>query len=272
MSSLDFSVGSAAQAFDLAAEWYDEVFTNSLIGRLQRQVVWGAFSKTFGPGDSVLELNCGTGADARFLARHGVQVLACDASAKMIAIARAKAGQEGADTQIRFEVLSNERLDSLQGTEQFDGVVSNFSGLNCVADLRPVARELARLVRPRGRALLCVSTRVCLWEMLWYLCHGKPRKAFRRIPGFSVAQIQGIAVSVSYPSSHAMRSAFAPWFRLRKAQAVGLFIPPSYVEDWATRHQGAVAVLDRLDRVFRRVRGLAHVGDHVLLEFERIAL
>jgi ubiquinone/menaquinone biosynthesis C-methylase UbiE len=271
MNSLDFPVGTAAQAFDGLADQYDELFTNSLIGRLQRRIVWDALSKTFGPGDSVLELNCGTGEDALFLARCGVSVLACDVSSRMIEIAKEKTGQERAGARIRFEVLSNERLDSLQSVDQFDGAVSNFSGLNCVAHLRQVASQLSRLIKPHGRAVLCMSTRVCLWEILWYLCHGKPRKAFRRIPGFSVAQIRGTTISVFYPSKHAVRLAFAPWFLLRKTQAVGLFIPPSYVEEWAARHKGIVAVLDRLDRVFRGVRGLAHLGDHILLEFERAA-
>jgi len=271
MSSADISVGNAARAFDLVAEQYDDLFTNSVIGRLQRQVVWEALSKAFGPGHCALELNCGTGEDALFLAKRGVSVVACDASSRMISIAKEKAARGVAGARIRFEVLSNEELLSLPFAGQFDGVLSNFSGLNCVGDLPQVATHLGRLVKPGGRALLCLSTRICLWEVFWYLCHGNSRKAFRRISGRTVAHIHGIPVPVAYPSKDSLCKAFTPWFVLRKVQAVGLFIPPSYVEEWTARHKRMVAALERLDRFFRSFPAFALLGDHVLFELERTA-
>ena len=71
----------AGRAFDALAERYDGMFTNSLIGRAQRDAVWSMAIRTFKCGDRILELNCGTGEDALFLAHHGITVLACDASA-----------------------------------------------------------------------------------------------------------------------------------------------------------------------------------------------
>lgn len=269
MSSLDAPFAAAGQAFDRVAAKYDQQFTNSRIGRLQRQVVWDALSAAFGPGDCVLELNCGTGEDAAFLTKRGVSVLGCDAAPRMVEIARQKLAQECGNTETRFEVLANERLGSLHATRQFDGALSNFSGLNCVADLREVAKHLGQLVKPGGRALLGMSTRVCLWEILWFLGHGNPRKAFRRLAGKTVASIEEIPLTVLYPSKRSVRKAFSPWFALRKVTAVGLFIPPSYVEDWSSRHTRIIAELERLDRRARDLPGLAQLGDHVLFEFER---
>jgi len=269
MSSVDVPPLAAAQAFDRIAATYDQRFTNSLLGRLQRQVVWDTLSKAFEPGHAVLELNCGTGEDALFLVNRGVNVVACDASPRMIEIAKRKAAQRQGDASIRFEVLPNERLDALPVAAQFDGVLSNFSGLNCVVDLPQVARHLGRLVRPRGRALACMSTRICLWEILWFLCHGNPQKAFRRLSGKTVANIEEISLPVRYPSKHSVCKAFSPWFLLRKVKAVGLFIPPSYAEDWSSRHTRTIAALQFLDRLSRNLPGLAEFGDHVLFEFER---
>ena len=269
MSSVDAPPLAAAQAFDRLAAKYDQRFTNSLLGRLQRQVVWDTLSKVFEPGQSVLELNCGTGEDALFLVNRGVNVVACDASPRMIEIAKSKVAQRHRDAPARFEVLPNERLDTLQVAAQFDGVLSNFSGLNCVVDLSQVAGHLGRLVRPRGRALACMSTRICLWEILWFLCHRNPRKAFRRLSGKTVASIEEIPIPVRYPSKRSVCRAFSPWFLLRKVTAVGLFIPPSYVEDWSSRHTRTIAALELLDRLSRHLPGFAEFGDHVLFEFER---
>ena len=74
--------------FDAIADEYDAVFTHSLIGRAQRESVWREIDRLFRPGQRVLEINCGTGVDALHLAARGVQVVACDASAGMVAVAR----------------------------------------------------------------------------------------------------------------------------------------------------------------------------------------
>jgi SAM-dependent methyltransferase len=260
---------AAPGAFGLIAERYDETFTRTTIGRAQRRVVWAALERAFSRGDRVLELNCGTGEDALFLGRRGVCVTACDASLEMIAVARCRKSLEAPGAPIEFQVLANESLGELASGAAFDGVLSNFSGLNCVADLRGVAASLGKHLRPGGRALLCMSTRICLWEMLWHLAHGNTKKAFRRLRGSAVARLEGLAVPVRYPTLRQIRGAFHPWFALRSVQAVGLFVPPSYLERWARKHQWLVGVLARMDRIIARWPVLRGTGDHVLLEFAR---
>src|SRR5277367_2207624 len=78
-------------SFDAVAQHYDEIFTISKIGQAQRSSVWKELEKTFRPGERVLELGCGTGADACFLAERGIKVFALDASPQMISVARRKA-------------------------------------------------------------------------------------------------------------------------------------------------------------------------------------
>ena len=56
-----------------ASPSYDDLFTRSAIGRAQREVVWKILFRHFDPGDHILELNCGTGEDAVFLARHDMR-------------------------------------------------------------------------------------------------------------------------------------------------------------------------------------------------------
>ena len=54
--------------FDSLAEKDDDFFTRSMIGRAQREAVWDVMINTFDSGSHILELNCGTGKDALFLA------------------------------------------------------------------------------------------------------------------------------------------------------------------------------------------------------------
>jgi SAM-dependent methyltransferase len=260
---------AAATAFDQVARAYYDVFTRSVIGRAQRNQVWQRLLAAFQPGERILELNCGTGEDARFLAQRGMTVVACDASPVMIEVAEGRGKQEEGSAQVEYRQLANEDLCALVGQARFDGAFSNFSGLNCVVDLQPVARNLAELVKPGGRVLLCVWTRVCVAELAWFLLHGQVSKAFRRLSGKASARVGGVTIEVSYPTVRAMERAFAPWFRLETRSAVGLFVPPSYVEAWARKHDKLIARLERLDQLFSRWPIFRVAGDHVLLEFVR---
>jgi SAM-dependent methyltransferase len=260
---------SAANAFDRVAGSYDEVFTRTAIGRAQRAQVWKELLGTFHRGDQILELNCGTGEDARFLAQHGISVLACDVSAAMLEVAESYSVLAERAGSIEYRQLANEKLFRLSPKVPFDGAFSNFSGLNCVADLQPVARNLAALVRPGGRVLICMWSRLCLAEILWFLSRGQATRAFRRLPGKATARLGDTAIAVSYPTISRLRGEFAPWFRLETRRAIGLFVPPSYVESWARKNTNALARLEKLDRIFAGWPILRDIGDHVLLEFVR---
>lgn len=266
-ASANFS--KAVEAFDRVAGSYDDSFTRTVIGQAQRKQVWKRLLRAYAPGDRVLELNCGTGEDATFLAKRGISIVACDGSAEMIKVAIARAGREAEGAGTIFKHLANEDLRLLSRIQPFDGAYSNFSGLNCVPDLQPVARELASLVRPAGRVLICLWSPMCAWEFVWYLLHGETRKAMRRFSGNARANVGGLTITVSYPTVNDVRRAFAPWFELEGRQAIGLFVPPSYVENWAKRHSATIGYLGKMDSICADLPVLRDLGDHVLLEFTR---
>jgi ubiquinone/menaquinone biosynthesis C-methylase UbiE len=260
----------AGAAFDRMAAQYDELFTFSLVGRTQRDVVWKHAAATFPPGSRVLELNCGTGEDAMFLARRGVSVTACDASSRMIKRARIRTSQGAPDASIDFRVLPTERLHELTTQPLFDGVFSNFSGLNCVADLSMVFDQLAMLLRPGAELLLCLSTRFCVWEILHYAVKGNFRKAVRRCRGRSLASFDELSFLVYYPTIRSLRNAFGQAFRLRSVTGIGITVPPSYMESWMSKHPRMIAVLKRVDAVVCSWPLFRGAGDHMLLYVERV--
>jgi SAM-dependent methyltransferase len=225
--------------------------------------------EAFAAGDRILELNCGTGEDARFLATRGRRIVACDGSAEMIKVASARAQREAKGAEVSFQQLSNENLRLLSLRQQFDGAYSNFSGLNCLSDLQIVARDLASLVRAGGHVLICLWSRVCMGEIFWYLFHGNTKKAFRRLSGKTQARVGGLTIPVSYPTVGEVQRAFAPWFELEDRHAIGLFVPPSYVESWAREHTVMIGCLEKMDAAFGDFPVLRDLGDHILMEFTR---
>jgi ubiquinone/menaquinone biosynthesis C-methylase UbiE len=260
----------ALLAFDRIADRYDELFTHSMIGRAQRGAVWDALLSAFGPGAHILELNCGTGEDALFLVRHDISVVACDGSEGMIRTARKRKQEEDPDAAVQFKLLPTEHLAQLHPGHLFDGALSNFSGLNCVSNLDAVVWDLASLVRDRGSVFICLSTRFCLAETLWFLFHGDFRKAFRRTPGVAHAKVSALTVKVHYPTLRQVRESFSPWFRLRSCTGIGVTVPPSYLEPMARKYPRLLGLLRWIDKRISHLPLLRVMGDHMLLHFERV--
>jgi SAM-dependent methyltransferase len=260
----------AALVFDQMAREYDDVFTRSMIGRAQRDVVWNVLTQIFQRGDHILELNCGTGEDALFLARNSISVTACDASEQMIQTASNRLRVEAPNAPIQFNHLPTERILELQPTSVFDGGFSNFSGLNCIADLKPTAEDLATLLPARAPLVVCLSTRICVWEIVWFLLHGNFRKALRRCSGRATAKVGDFTVDVYYPTLRELRNTFSPHFILRSYTGVGVTVPPSYVEPWIRRRPKLLSLLRAVDKAVANLPGFRVLGDHMLLHFERV--
>ncbi|MCY2990271.1 MAG: class I SAM-dependent methyltransferase [Planctomycetota bacterium] len=250
---------------DLAAD-YDERFCRTRIGTLMRQAVWRRLAARFSAGQRILELNCGTGEDAVYLGRNGVRVLATDRSAKMVEQTQDKVAAAGLQGQVQVRQLAFEDLDRLQAGP-FDGVLSNFGGLNCVSDRAAVARALAGQLRAGASAVLCVMGPLVVWEWIWYLAHGQPRVAFRRLTAGGVAW-RGLRIH--YPSIRRLRREFGPWFHARRTSALGALLPPPFMESWAGAHPQLLAHLEHWERRLERLPPLPWLADHYLLELERV--
>ena len=258
------------KGFDRIAAEYDRHFTHSVIGQAQRSLVHRALQNRLREGERILELNCGTGEDALFLAYRGVSVLACDASQSMIDVASEKLSRCPVGLPVTFVVCRNEALDTLLDKGPFDGVLSNFGGLNCSADLHGVAQSLAKSVRPGGELWLCLISRFCLWEVLWYSAHRQWKKAFRRLkPGGTEARIGGEDIRVFYPSVRQVRTAFSPQFKLTEWRGIGVSVPPSFLEPFFHHRPAVVRFLTAIDRLIGRLPLFRGVADHILFRFTR---
>ena len=270
MNSVARDVHPAGSAFDAIAESYDSLFTTSMIGRSQRAAVWRKAETVFRAGDHVLELNCGTGADALFLASLGMTVTACDASPRMIEQAQRQMAADAPRALVDFRVLCSERLDELPSDQSFDGVFSNFSGLNCIPDLSKIWRLLAQRLHPGAQILICLSTRFCVWEILHYLGKRQFHKARRRWRGSVEATIGRNSFPVYYPTLRSLRQSLRPIFRLRSVTGIGITVPPSCLESWAHRCPSVLRFCDAIDRLICEWPGFRVLGDHMLLHLERV--
>jgi SAM-dependent methyltransferase len=245
---------------------YDSLFTATVIGTLMRKAVWARCADRFQAGHKVLEMNCGTGEDALWLAHRGVQVLATDVSPAMLEVARNKLSGTPDGEQVRLQLLAWEDLAKLNAGP-FDGMLSNFGGLNCVGDLREAARALAAKLRPGAVAILCVMGPVVPWEWAWFFAQGRPAKGLRRLRrGGS----EWSGIRVHYPSIARTREVFSPEFRMLRVSALGALLPPPYTEKRLGRFARVLAGLERVERRLETLWPLPWLSDHYLLELERV--
>jgi hypothetical protein len=188
----------------------------------------------------------------------------------MIETARQRMQTEDPDAPIEFRILATENLVELGRRELFDGAFSNFSGLNCVADLHLTARQLAAVVTRGAPLLICLSTRFCLLEIAWFVLHGQFRRAFRRSSGLATVKVGDYTVKVHYPTLRALKSMFAPYFRMCSCTGIGVAVPPSYLESIVRKHPQMLGWLRRIDKRISGLPWFRTIGDHMLIHFERV--
>ncbi len=99
--------------------------------------------------DDVVDLGCGTGNAALLAAERGARVVAVDAAPRLLEVARGRAQTHGVEIDFREGDLLALPLDDAAA----DVVLSVF-GVIFAADPAQSLREIARVLRPGGRALL----------------------------------------------------------------------------------------------------------------------
>jgi len=122
----------------------DQFHTRGLAATAELADMAGIFA-----GASVLDVGCGIGGPARFLAaRHDCEVVGIDLSAPFIEAARYLTARTGQDGQVSFEVAS--ALDIPFDAGHFDFVLLQHVAMN-VADREGLYGEIRRVLKPGGR-------------------------------------------------------------------------------------------------------------------------
>lgn len=158
-----------------APERYDagmERLSRGRIGRIHDRIA----DRVAAPGRRVLDVGCGTGGVSLACAARGADVVAIDASAGMLEVARRKAAEAPTAGSVEFVELGALEIEDRFPEESFDAVVSCLA----MSELSPeerrhvLATARARL-RPGG--LLVIADEV-VPRTRW----GRVRRAVARLP------------------------------------------------------------------------------------------
>jgi len=256
--------------FSRKAEVYDAYCESHPVIRWAREKVRSEVTQHLQLGDSILELNAGTGADAAYFVQQGYRVHATDIASGMLAAIQNKIIISNATDRFTAQQLSFTELGHVSGAP-YDLIFSNFGGLNCIPDLRIVTKYVSQLLKPGGHLVWVIMPAICPWELAQAL-RGQFRVATRRLNRNGIlANVEGARVMTWYHTSKKVIAAFPQEFRLLKKQALSLFCPPSYMDKFPHHFPRLTKYLLQLDGQFGSRAPFHNWGDFVAYTFRYAA-
>jgi SAM-dependent methyltransferase len=208
-----------------------------------------------GAGDDVVDVACGTGNAALLAAARGAHVVGVDGAPRLLAIARERASAQGLEVELR----EGDLLALPVGDTAADAVLSVF-GVIFASDPAAALREIARILRPDGRALVTAwvpagPIDAMLAAVRRIMARAAPGPPPRRFAWFDpdalapVARDSGLVLATTERAELAIRAAS----------------PEAYLEG-GREHPMAVAMQPALDRA-----GVADDADEAMLRVLREA-
>lgn len=235
-----------SEAFSYTAEKYDAFAEGHPHLTRMRNKVYAHLERVLPTGARILELNCGTGTDAVELARRGFAIHATDIAPGMLERLRDKILQNKLSDQITYQQCSFTDLDQIQGAP-YDAIFSNLGGLNCIADLSPVIKQLPNVLRPNGIVTWVLMPPVCLWEMA-EIFRGHPRLAFRRFSRNGTnAHLEGLYFTVHYFTPKEVLQWFGDDYDCLAIEGLSVLTPTAESKNFAKLYPRLYRTLSWLD-------------------------
>ena len=256
-------------SFNKVADTFDEEDSSNAILQWMRNTVYEIYLSYFKKGDKLLELNAGTGIDAVYLASRGIKVHATDISNEMIEKLRAKIESGNLHDMIKTDNVSFAEIDKIEESD-FDGVISNFGGLNCINDFNDLSETLGDKIKPGGKFIAAVMNTFCPWEIFYYLLKLDPGNAFRRFNRDGIeANLSEFKIKSFYFTPKEFAGQFVKYFEAEKIYSLGLFTPSPYLYGIYEKAKPAVKALMKMDDFTKGFFPFNRIGDHFVIVLKR---
>jgi len=253
-----------AAAFSRKAAEYDAFGDDHINLARMRRKVYDHVLRFLQPTDRLLELNAGTGIDAAFFARRGQFVHAIDIAPGMLDHLAAKIDQQNLSARLTYQTLSFTELDQVEGGP-YHYLLSNFGGLNCIADLTLVTRHLSQVLLPGGIVTWVIMPPICPWEIA-LLLKGHLKLATRRWHRHGIlAHVEGVHFMTYYFTPRQVLTALGPDFRLQRLEGLSVFTPPADRVDFPRRFPRLYRTLVNIDDALAPRAPFNRSGDFFIL-------
>jgi ubiquinone/menaquinone biosynthesis C-methylase UbiE len=267
----DYYAG-VARAFDSASEEYDFTIRNNFINRWIRDRSIAILLKYARPEDVLLEVGCGTGAEAIEISKHVSGIVATDISSSMISLLRRKVKARGLEHKISAVEAGAAQIggvsSSLPGGKV--RVVYSFNGaMNCEPSIREVPTELAKVTEDGGYFVCSIRNTLCISEAL---AHAAVLQLDRMAPRKKqpiMVSVGGIDIPSYYYSPDTFARFFSSRFKVRKMFGLPAILPPAYLSDIYFRARSVLSFTERLEKTAAGAFPFNRFGDQTLFVFQK---
>jgi SAM-dependent methyltransferase len=259
-----------ATAFDSASEEYDFTIRRNYINTWIRRRSLDVLKLLVRPDDLLIEVGCGTGAEAMEVSDWVSTIIATDVSARMTELVRAKAKARGKEERVvplNIRAAEVEKVAGMLG-ERRPRIAYSFNGaLNCEPDLDAFVSQLHSLLDPGGYFVCSVRNTTCASEMISHALVLQFAKGTPRRLQPTMVSVGGVDIPSTYYSPSEFMSHFRPLFAPARVIGLPALMPPAYLSDYYLRLRGVSWLLERLEPLLSGIPPFNRLGDQTLFVF-----
>ena len=262
---MDSNKQNIEKGFSKISHHYEKLDKTSSLINWMRKKVRNHLHKELKPASKILEINCGSGIDAVYLAKNGCNVHATDIAPGMIDFVTSKIKSESLKENLSCERLSFNELNKLN-PQKYNHIFSNFGGLNCSSEeeLQEVFSLFKQLLSPHGKITLVLMPKICMWEFLKIFKGDKT--AFRRLKKNGVlANIEGEQVHTYYHSATIIKKLLLKDFKNFKVENICFLAPTGNRVNFPEKYPVLFKSLGLLDDISNKIPFFRGYGDYYIL-------
>ncbi len=260
-----------SEAFDSASEEYDFTISHNYINTWIRKRSISELLSVVKPDDTLVEIGCGTGAEAIEVSKYVSRIIATDISERMIEILRKKI--QAKNLLGKIIPLQTRAADIRKASDVVEGskieAAYSFNGaLNCEPDLDQFVEGLSRVLAPGGYFVCSVRNSFCLGEALSHAAVLQFDRMTPRKKQPVMVSVGGMDIPAFYYPPAAFAEFFAARFTLRKIIGLPAFLPPAYLSDYYVKFKNVASVLEKFELVLGDHFPFNRFGDQTLFIFQ----
>lgn len=263
---------SIEEAFDSASEEYDFTIGRNYINTWIRKRSTSELLKLVKQDDFLLEIGCGTGAEALEICQHARGIVATDISDHMLTILKKKSLAKKLQDKIVAVRMRASQISDAQPylPERTARIAYSLNGaLNCEPELDKVPKELAEIIPPHGYFVCSIRNTLCLSETLSHSAVLQFNKLNPRKNQPTMVSVGGVDIPSFYYPPDKLAKIFRPFFRVRKMIGLPAFMPPAYLNDYYLQAGVVRPFLEKMETVLGGIFPFNRLGDQTMLVFQR---
>jgi len=246
--------------WDLYAPIYDE---NRKHEEYLRNTNLNILKTYFHPGQTLIEIGCGTGIEAEEMIKHGCKVILTDVSFEMLKVARTKVGSNA-----QLINLPAEYIDSFK--TKFDGAYSSFGVLNCISDVSSFFQKLHSILKP-GSLFVASFINRWYWGDFIFFPLGITNYLKKRLKGWGYITLDGKEYNViaRFYSLNDIKKFSKDYFTIKKIYALPFLLPPAYLKPQERLPKGFFKLLQKIENLINPYFPFNYLAERIIVIFQR---